>query len=213
MRTFLLSTAIGMMIASTAVALEFGGAPSPGTCKEVQTCGAPDCCANCGARTSCEKSCRIVCEMKEVKKTVWVVKCSEFCTMLPGCDRECEEDGCSTCGKEGCGVVASCEGCGQKSCNPCAVLEAKKYVTPDCGKIRDKKTLEKKEVICKVPTYKCVVTYGCGGCGSQGSGGKIEQQAPAAAPTTTPAPPPKTTQLAPLPPVVGTAFLSFQKTK
>ena len=55
MRTFLLSTAIGMMIASTAVALEFGGAPAASACKEVQVCGAPDCCAHCGNNACCEK--------------------------------------------------------------------------------------------------------------------------------------------------------------
>jgi hypothetical protein len=210
MRTFLLSTAIGMMIASTAAALEMGDAPAASACKEVQVCGAPNCCAHCGAQASCEKSTRVVCEMKEVKKTVWVVKCSEFSPLLPGCNRGCDE-GCGACGAEGCGVVPSCDSCGNKACDPCASLENRKYVTPKCGKVREQKTLEKKEVVCKVPTYKCVVTYGCNSCGSSGSSEKVEQQSPATAPA--PAPAQKTTQLAPLPPVVGTSFLSFSKTK
>lgn len=194
MKIYALSLAIGLLIANGAIAAESGGLPSAETCKEVQTVGSPNCCAHCGAHACCDRYCRIVCEMKEVKKIVWAVKCEEFCPLMPGCNRDCN-DCCDNCGKEG---------CRNKSCNPCAELESRKYVTPTCGKVRERKILEKKEVICKVPVYKCVVTYGCGNCGSKGSGEKVDPQAP----TPAPAPPAsKTTQFAPLPPVVGTSFV------
>lgn len=82
MRTLVLSMAMGMLIVSAAAASDAGD-NIPAACKEVQTCGAPDCCAHCGCHACCEKYCRVVCEMKEVKKTVWVVKCEDFCTHCP----------------------------------------------------------------------------------------------------------------------------------
>ena len=120
MRTYALSLAIGLLITSSGNCRGSRQCSCPGACKEVQTCGAPDCCANCGSRGCCEKYCRVVCEMKEVKKIVWVVKCEDFCPLMPGCPLHCEE-GCESCGKEGC-KASSCEGCG-KYCNPCASLE------------------------------------------------------------------------------------------
>ncbi|NQU24790.1 MAG: hypothetical protein HQ567_26200 [Candidatus Nealsonbacteria bacterium] len=34
-------------------------------------------------RSSCAKCCKVVCETKLVKKTVWVVECEEFCVANP----------------------------------------------------------------------------------------------------------------------------------
>jgi hypothetical protein len=140
--------------------------------------------------------------MKEVKKTVWVVKCEDFCAPLPGCGRGCCNGckGCEACGgAEKCAAEPVChEGCGKK-CNPCAVEEAKHLVPPKCGKVRTRKILEKKEIVCRVPCYKCVVVYSCPNCcGNEGCDG---QAAPAPAKPAAPAPMPgKSTEKAPLPP-------------
>lgn len=48
-------------------------------------------------RPACQKCCKIVCEMKKVKKTVWAVECEEFCVPRPSL-RGC----CVTCGKVRC---------------------------------------------------------------------------------------------------------------
>jgi hypothetical protein len=105
--------------------------------------------------------------MKEVKKTVWVVHCKEFCTTMPGCplgDRCCH---CGQCAE--CNAAAECAACDAsgKKCDPCANLENRNYVPPKCGRVREKKTLEKKEIVCKIPSYKCVVVYSCGNCQAQ----------------------------------------------
>jgi hypothetical protein len=203
MRTFVLSLAIGCVMASAAIAAEAGN--SPAACTEVQTCGSPNCCAHCGCCCKCEKHCQLVCETKEVKKSVWVVHCQDFCAPLPGCGH----NGCCDC--EACQAARACEAqatcCegGNGKCNPCAKEENKRLVPPKCGKVREKKTLEKKEVVCKVPSYKCIVVYCCPQCGAQQCQGAEPQPAPAtpAAPTMAPpAPMPmKTTLLPPAPPV------------
>jgi hypothetical protein len=55
------------------------------------------------------------------------------------------------------------------------------------------KKLEKKEVVCKVPSYKCVVEYCCPACTGQESAPKAAPLPPAAKPATPPpAPLPKT---------------------
>jgi hypothetical protein len=184
-----LSLAVGWLAADAAVAAE--PCKTPGACAEVQTCGGPRCCANCGSACQCEKRCQVVCQMKEVKKTVWVVRCEEFCPLLPRCGHGgCKGcDGCgSSAGTETCESPGCREHCGKK-CDPCAAEKNKHYVPPKCGKMRTKKILEKKEVVCLVPSYKCVVVYACPSCcGSQNG----DEQAPAA-PTkpATPPPPPQ----------------------
>ena len=200
-----LSLAIGWLVADAAIAA--GPCKAPAACTEVQTRGAADHCGCCGRVCECEKHCQVVCEMKEVKKTVWVVKCEDFCDPLPGHGHgRC--NGCDACGAcnagETCNVEPEgcCDGCG-KHCDPCAVERNKKLVPPKCGKVRTKKTLEKKEIVCKVPSYKCVVVYSCPNCCS-GEGCDGQQASPAPAKPATPAPAPgKTTiQDAPLPPVM-----------
>lgn len=202
MKTYALSLAIVMLIANGAIAAE--GCNPPPVCGEVQTCGSVDCCAHCGCHACCEKYCRIVCEMKEIKKTVWVVKCEDFCAPLPGCPLHCGE--CRESGNQECCKEPTCENGCDKCCNPCADIENRNYVPPKCGKVRPKKTLEKKEIICKIPAYKCVVVYACANCCQNGcDGGNPQQQVPDVAPS--PAPTPKTTHVAPLPPVAGTSFV------
>lgn len=203
-----LSLAVVWLGAGAAVGIEAGKAP--GACTEVQTCGGPQQCAHCGRNCCCEKHCQVVCEMKEVKKTVWVVKCEEFCAPLPRCGhcgKDCE--GCERCEACGSNCESKCGGRLGKNCDPCAAENAKHYVTPKCGKVRTKKTLMKKEVVCKVPSYKCVVVYTCPGCACKVNEG--QQAVPAPAKKTSPVPPPpplpdapsKTTERAPLPPSIG----------
>lgn len=208
-----LSLAVGWLIANMAIAGDARKAPP--ACAETETCGSAHHCGRCGCDCECEKHCKIVCEMKEIKKTVWVVHCSEFCAPLPNCGMgKCCGDcgGCEVCRAAGeCRSEPTCiEDCGKK-CDPCAAEEAKCFVPPKCGKVREKKTLVKKEVICKAPSYKCVVVYSCANCGAQECSGESVSPAPAkptAPRVPAPAPaPPKTTRTAPLPPVAGASFV------
>jgi len=192
-RIFVLSLAIAWLIAAPALASD--ACKSPAACAEAQTRGSPDQCGHCGRHCGCEKHCRVVRETKEVKKHVWVVKCSDFCAPLPNCGRSC--GGCGNC--EACAAEAARgEGC-DKKCDPCARENDKCLVPPKCGKVREKKTLEKKEITCKVPSYKCVVVYACSRCGARECG---DDKATPAAPA-----PGETTQDPPLPPVVGASFV------
>jgi len=207
MKKYALSLMIGLLMANRAIAAEACAPPAPEACKEVQTCGAPDCCAHCGCHECCEKYCRVVCEMKEVKKTVWAVKCEDFCAPLPSCPLHCC-DGRESGGPESCEVCTCENGC-DKCCNPCAELESRNYNPPNCGKVRTKKTLEKKEITCKIPSYKCVVVYACPKCESKCSeGAKSEPSSPAAPePPPAPAPLPKTTITAPSPSIVNASYI------
>ena len=185
MRTFVLSLAVGCLIANAAVAAD--DCKTPAACTSVQTFGSSDCCGHCGNCCPCEKYCRVVGEMKEVRKHVWVVKCSDFCASLPNCGLRCCE-GCDACDTDqGC-----YDGC-RTTCDPCATEKNKCIVPPKCGRVRTKKTLEKKEIVCQVPTYKCVVVYACSHCGPSECG----------QPQATPPASGKTTLYAPLPPLVG----------
>lgn len=169
----------------------------PAGCERYQTSCDGKHCPRCGQPMTC----KIVCETKEVKKVIWDVKCEPFCAPLP-----------RLCGGCGCGDANCCGQCADGCCNkcdPCAAENAKKIVPPKCGCVRTKKTLEKKEVVCKVPTYKCVAV--CSGCGHTASGAGVncapvapvqekasENTAPAA-----PAPSPKSTLIAPMPPALS----------
>jgi hypothetical protein len=164
---------------------------SPKDCTAVETRGNPDCCGRCGQLGCCQKYCKVVREMKEVKKHVWVVKCEEYCTSLPNCGKHCPGTA------EGCGCEATCcIGCGK--CDPCAAEKKKDYIPPKCGKIREKKTLEKKEVTCKVPHYKCVVVYACANCGAAECGAEKASPPASVAPANPPPVP------APMPPSAPT---------
>ncbi len=123
---------LGLLVAQTAVAGD-------------NCCGAPEQCGRCGCQAACQKYCKTVPDVKEVKKTIWVVKCEDFCAPLPSLP--CRNHG--NCGADGCdGGCPSCAG------GPCG----------HCGCVRTKKTLEKKEVVEKIPCWKCVVVYACPGC-------------------------------------------------
>ena len=139
MRIFVLSFLAGALLAGVAIASE--------------RCGRPACCDKPG----CEKTaCRVVCDVKKVKKYVWVVEYEQICISNPGCKLSCR--GC----KSGCDT-----GCCAIGCGPCAELLSRPMVKPKCCKMICRKKLVKKEIVCEVPTYKCVVVP-CGsgsGCG------------------------------------------------
>jgi hypothetical protein len=65
------------------------------------------------------------------------------------------------------------------------VENSKRIAPPNCGKVREKKTLVKKEVVCNVPSYKCVVVYCCPHCGCNPE----QAQAPGKTSETPPLPP------------------------
>jgi len=172
-----LAAVLGLLLGQAAYAQQCCG-PT-----QEPACGSVDCCGRCGCHAPCQKVCKLVPEMREVKKTVWVVKCEEFCPTLPGCGHGgcC---GCKDCGgcREACG-----EGCCEAGCGPTPC-----HVPPKCGHVRCRKILEKKEITCKVPSFKCVPVYACSGC-YQACCAEAEQAAAAArdiAPA--PAPLPKT---------------------
>jgi len=142
-------------------------------------CGAPEECGRCGCHAACQKYCKMVPDVKEVKKHVWVVKCEDFCAPLPGCG-----------GKRGCGACG--DGCGDESCASGCGAHCDR-----CGCVRTKKTLEKKEIVEKIQCWKCVVVYACGDCGD---GCCAEGMAPVKAGETLPAAPLPPGPRAPLPP-------------
>ena len=176
MRPLLFSLAITLLVAGAAVAAD--GCTPPAPCDKVQCHQDHGCCARCGGKMVC----KVVCDVREIKKPVWVVKCEPVCLPLPRLGH-----GPCTCGNP---APAGCEACcadgtcgaGKKCGNPCAVELAKCQVPPKCGPVRIKKTLEKKEVVCKVPTYKCVPA--CGQCGCAGAA--CDACGPAAQQETTP---------------------------
>lgn len=186
-----------------AFALAIAGASEAADC-----CAAPQACVPaakaCGPGVACpvncgRPDCRVIVEMKKVKKHVWVVECEEHCPSLPGsrllggCHGSCGAG--HACARPG----ASGTPCG--ACDPCAAVRARAQCPPKCTHARCRKVLKKKEIECEVPTYKCVPAYGAacrsGCCGSENP--------PANAPDVTSQNP---MQSAPLPPVVGTSFMN-----
>jgi len=181
MRTILYCIALGLLMVGVAEAQ----CVAPAGC-DAPSCGPKKVCGRCGT------PCQVVCEMKKITKTVWVVECDEVCLPLPNCGGrgkvtcgECAEDACGGCAKQSCGGCRVCGG------DPCAPLLARKVVLPKCGKSRPRKRLVKKEITCEVPVYKCVP-----GCG-KGCGGCVEEIIEEGAPEETPA---TAVDVAPLPP-------------
>ncbi|MFZ5830375.1 MAG: hypothetical protein ACOY3P_09810 [Planctomycetota bacterium] len=228
MRSMALSLAAGLMMAGAAFAGDCCTAPAccdPGCdvgCGPVCNRGCCDgvCCPKCGGPMMC----KVVCETKEIKKHVWNVKCEPFCVGLPQCGCDCCGDpGCGGGCNTGCDVGCADAGCCGQACDPCAVEYAKTRMPPKCGPVRTRKVLEKKEITCEVPCYKCVPVCchcngGCGiACGDSGCGVvapvvvPAEKGEPKVAPAPTPLPPlpplPKTTRTAPMPPVIGASYV------
>src|SRR5262245_24476696 len=131
-----------------------------------------DCkCNRCGCQAHCQKVCRVVCEMKEVKVTCYCCKEEDIC--IPGHSRKCGE----ICEPNPCCLArpADCDcNCDDGNCahrvldklfheNPCLIHET--VWQPGCAaKMRSVNKLIKYGVSKKVPTYKWVTEYCCDHC-------------------------------------------------
>ena len=143
MRNLAFRLAIGLLMVTTAAAAEPGTMAGSGDKSEP-----PSCCSQCGGRSCCHKVCVLVCATAEQKKTVWAVQCKDFCVPMP----RLWGGKCASCGE-----TAACGACDQCAAGkPC-------QAPPKCGPVRTRKELVKKEIVCKVPVYKCVVVC-CGHC-------------------------------------------------
>jgi hypothetical protein len=112
--------------------------------------GEPTCCAHCGCHCCLKPVCRIVCETKEVKETVYECACEDFC--VPGPSKQV---GCY------CETDPNC---------PCHIEQKPIYKPCWCDMFHRKK-LVKKEIVKEVPVYKCVVEYVCADCCGRCGGG------------------------------------------
>ncbi len=168
--------------------------------------GCNSCCPSCGCQDCCG-CCKLVCEMKKIKKVEYKCKCDTICIPHETCHNQIERCGC----EPNCPGHCNCDSCLSKylsgffchDCNgaPCAdaIVQHK---------------LVKCEYTCTVPVYKwvhqsccsqcgnvneCGCGNGCGnGCGSAcGNPGGCSQgccegapaaEAPAPAPISTPTP-------------------------
>ena len=198
MRTFVLSVAVGWLIANAAIAGE--ACKAPAACGEVHTCGGADRCGHCGCQCCCQKWCQVVCEMKEIKKIVWIVHCEDFCAAAPlAALQRCGD--CDSCKAADCNEAACGEGSGEK-CNPCASEESKRPVPPKCGKVREKKAGK------GGGDLQGALLQMCGGLLLPACDAQDVDEKPAPAPVAGPPPrlpgPNKTTEVAlPVPPVAA----------
>lgn len=143
------------------IALVLGAAPTANS-----AVAGPLCC-RCGCPDNCCKVCRPVPDTKEVKKVCWDVKCEDIC--IPGrsccCGEVCKQDEC------GCWTY--------------------KIWKPNCGHVKTRKVLVKKEVTRKVPSTKWVVEDVCQHCRTPEdcdlpADGKLPSDDASAAPSETP---------------------------
>jgi len=94
------------------------------------------CCKHCGCDASCQKVCRVICEVKKVPKVTYDCECEDFC--IPG-------KSCRTTVRDECGC--------------------KKHIyTPGCGHVRTRTKLVKHEEMEEKVVYKWVVEDLCCGC-------------------------------------------------
>ncbi len=176
-----------------------------GTAEAADCCAVPEACGLVADGVACpvncgRADCRVIVEMKKVKKTVWVVECEEHCPSLPGSRLL---GGCrDSCGAgHACARPAACGApCG--GCDPCAAVRARAHAQcpPKCTRARCRKVLKKKEIECEVPVYKCIpaaqacaARVRCCNVGSADTGAAVTRH--------------ERIDAAPLPPVVGTSYL------
>jgi hypothetical protein len=172
---------------------ECGCGCSESGCSGCNSC--EKCCPHCGCRLV--PVCHTWCEPKKVTKHEYSCVCEEVCIPKPTC---CCNKCCEACGEGACGCNACNNGCSNgcdEGCGcKCRVRDINKLVIHPCTK--------------EVPVRKCSVEWVCPNCGKNcQSGSCVAPSAPAAPSQGTPAPapkvpmPPKTTDVAPLPPVIG----------
>jgi hypothetical protein len=114
-------------------------------------------CQRCGCQSQCQKVCRVVCEMKEVKEVCYSCKCEDFCVPGPSCK---------------CGEVCECDPCHASGCKCFDCLLGRHHGKscrtvwqPSCeATLHTRNKLYKREIKKQVPTYKWVVEYCCDQC-------------------------------------------------
>ena len=149
------------LLAARAAAEDACGVPACGP----SGCGSANRCDRCGCECACQqRTCQLICGTEKVKKHCWVVKCEEFCPLLPG--RLCDQ--CNACGNG----AEPCREC-QNACKGGEKCPDLRINEPRTMNARVEKTLEKKEYECERPKYKTVVQYLCpqcaAGCGATGA--------------------------------------------
>ncbi len=138
-----------------------------------------DCrCNHCGCQAPCQKVCRVVCEMKDVKVTCYCCKEEDIC--IPDhskkCGEVCEPNPCCLAHPTECDACAGGQCC-QHGCDRCHYdsfldylfgrdcCEKRTLWRPSCsGEIRNVNKLIKYEVTKQMPTYKWVVENCCDKC-------------------------------------------------
>jgi hypothetical protein len=174
-----LTLAIGTLLASPAVA--------------DNGCDAPACCSHCGCMAACKPvTCQVVAGVVKEKKYCWCVKEEEFSPLMPGCLPSLHGAFGGLLGGLGCGLCKDCGDCG--TCGPCC--HGHEMVPPQCGQVRTKRILVKKEYEIEVPVYKTVIKDLCSDCGADPA---VIGPKPASGPAPGPAPAPQAPG-APLPP-------------
>ncbi|MDZ7616519.1 MAG: hypothetical protein U1E05_05900 [Patescibacteria group bacterium] len=193
MRIMVTSLGVALVLASTAAVQAADCCAAPMAC----TPAVEACDPGCGG-PGVRKVCKVVVEMKKVKKHVWVCECEEHCTGLPGTGLFSRWlDGSGSC-SDSAACEPACGGCG--TCDPCDAVRAQLHCPPKCGPVRTRKKLVKKEVECEVPSYKCVAVS-VPACRAGCCGGNEAANVPAVVTQ-------DAMQSAPLPPVVGTSYLN-----
>lgn len=102
---------------------------------------AGDRCSGCDSARM-KKVCRVVCELRDEKKTVYSCECEDFC--VPGPSQKC-------------GEKWVCDADGHR--------RRETIWKPGCADVRTKAKLVKREVTRKVPVYKWEVVEVCSKCG------------------------------------------------
>lgn len=203
MRMTLTSLAAVLVLATAGLVAAADYCTDPASCTPaaIETCDPGGYDPGCQAPAA-KPGCVVVVEMKKVKKHVWVVECEEHCPSLPGSRLlgGCRDSCCGA--SKACIQPAACGSpCG--TCGPCAAVEARAAAQcpPRCSHERCRKVLKRKEIECEVPVYKCVPAAQAG-CPASAEGCRIDPPADGATTMRY-----DRSDVAPLPPIVGTAYL------
>jgi hypothetical protein len=150
---------------------------------------ARDCrCDHCGCRAHCQKVCRVICEMKDVKTTCYCCKEADVC--IPGhsekCGEVCEPNPCCQARPADCDCDCNAAGHhGFLDClfGPHTMIKRTQW-EPGCPTgMRTVNKLIKYEVTRKVPTYTWKVEYCCNGCCTKMALEEAASGAPSAIPS------------------------------
>ena len=126
------------------------------------------CCAHCGCQAHCQKTCHVICEMKEVKTTCFCCKDVDIC--LPGhskcCGDVCEPNPCCEARPADCDCNCNADHHSFLDClfGPHTMIHRTEWQPGCAAGTRTVTKLIKYEVTKKVPTYTWKVEYCCDGC-------------------------------------------------